>query len=226
MNDTPASPKKLPRPLRVIHVRPRLFLSVALGIIAALILPDRIGPATRVLIGWDITVTLYLALACYLFARSDVAHIRRRALTQDDGRFAILILTATAAALSVVAIVIELGPGGGTHDPMRLGLAALTTVLSWFFMHAMFALHYAHEFYGSRHGKETCLQFPGSGEPDYWDFVYFSFVIGMTAQVSDVQVASRPVRRTVLAHGIVSFLFNVTLLALTVNIAANALGQG
>jgi uncharacterized membrane protein len=228
MNEVSAAPrKKSPRLIRIIRMRPRLFLSAALGIVVIMITlwAFRLRLATSLLIGWDIGVGIYLILAFNVFARADVAHIRRRALTEDDGRFAILILTAAAALASLAAIVAELGTSGATREPMRLGLAALTIVLSWFFTHTMFALHYAHEFYSTRHGKDCCLQFPGAGDPDYWDFVYFSFVIGMTAQVSDVQVATKSVRRTVLAHGIVAFLFNAALLALTVNIAANAIGQ-
>ena len=95
-------------------------------------------------------------------------------------------------------------------------------MLSWFFIHTIFALHYAHEFYGSG-GKTSGLDFPGNEEPDYWDFVYFSFVIGMTAQVSDVTVAARPIRHVVIGHWIVAFFFNASLLALMVNIAASAI---
>jgi uncharacterized membrane protein len=95
-------------------------------------------------------------------------------------------------------------------------------LLSWAFIHTIFALHYAHEFYDEDIGGG--LAFPGGEtEPDYWDFVYFSFVIGMTSQVSDVGVTHKEIRRTVAAHGVVSFVFNAALLALTVNIAASAI---
>ena len=96
-------------------------------------------------------------------------------------------------------------------------------MLSWAFIHTIFSLHYAHEFYGES-GAVGGLAFPGGEtEPDYWDFVYFSFVIGMTSQVSDVGITNREIRRTAAAHGVVSFFFNAALLALTVNIAASAL---
>jgi uncharacterized membrane protein len=88
--------------------------------------------------------------------------------------------------------------------------------------HTIFALHYAHEFYGED-AEQGGLTFPGGEEPDYWDFVYFSFVIGMTSQVSDVAICSKSIRRTATAHGVLSFIFNAALLALTVNIAASAL---
>jgi uncharacterized membrane protein len=91
----------------------------------------------------------------------------------------------------------------------------------------MFALHYAHEFYGEDEGSAGGLAFPGGDStPDYWDFVYFAFVVGMTSQVSDVAITSREIRRTVTAHGIVSFVFNVALLALTINIASGMLTTG
>jgi len=94
--------------------------------------------------------------------------------------------------------------------------------VSWAFIHTMFALHYAHEFYGE--GDEGGgLAFPGDDAPDHWDFVYFSFVIGMTSQVADVGITGKAIRRTAAAHGVVSFIFNVALLALTINIAASAL---
>ena len=178
---------------------------------------------TRLLIGWDVGVAAYLTFAYYMIAHSDVARIKRRAATQDEGSTVILILTATAALASLGAILAELGSAG--RQPMNLALAGLTIVLSWVFTHTMFALHYAHDFY-DQHGPEGGLTFPGNEKPDYWDFVYFSFVIGMTSQVSDVAVACRPIRRTVSAHGVISFFFNAALLALLVNIAASALSDG
>ena len=125
--------------------------------------------------------------------------------------------------IALAAIVAELSSSGATgRRPAHIVLATLTILLSWAFIHAIFALHYAHEFYDETDGGG--LAFPGGDPaPDYWDFVYFSFVIGMTSQVSDVAVTSRPLRRLVGLHGVVSFIFNVTLLALMVNIAASAI---
>jgi uncharacterized membrane protein len=115
-----------------------------------------------------------------------------------------------------------LGEGQGKSDPMQLIFAGATILLSWAFVHSIFATHYAHEFY--REGPSASgLKFPGGDKPDYMDFMYFSFVIGMTFQVSDVAITSRSIRHTVLAHAIVSFLFNVALLAIMINIAASAI---
>jgi uncharacterized membrane protein len=179
--------------------------------------------ATRLLVGWDIHVGLYLALVAHLMSGCDVHHIRVRAANEDEGQLTLLVLTVTAALASLGAIVAELGSSAGTtRRPSHVVLAVLTILLSWAFIHAIFAVHYAHEFYDDTNGGG--LAFPGGGlEPDYWDFVYFSFVIGMTSQVSDVGVTSRRIRRTVTAHGVVAFAFNAALLALSVNIAASVI---
>ena len=211
-----------------MRARPRLFISVGVGLVviaaAAFVTDWRL--VTRLLTGWDTAVALYLGLALHLIARSDVRHIRRHAALQDEGQLAILTCTVAAALASLAAIFAELGTSavGGSRPRGYLILATLTILLSWAFIHTIFALHYAHEFYGESAGPGGGMAFPGGdGEPDYWDFVYFSFVIGMTSQVSDVGVTSKPVRRTVAAHGIVAFVFNAALLALTVNIAAGAI---
>jgi uncharacterized membrane protein len=218
--------RHLPKPLRVIRARPRLFVSAIVGLVVIAICPMDWRIATRLLVGWDVGVALYLALAIRLMALADVQHIRRRARLQDEGQLVILALTAAAALASLAAIVALLGMAGGGAErpPEHLALAVVTILLSWFFTHLMFALHYAHEFYDENGGRGGGLLFPGDlHEPDYWDFVYFSFVIGMTSQVSDVAITCRPIRHTVSVHGIISFIFNVALLALTVNIAASAI---
>ncbi len=215
--------RKLPRIVRVVRARPRLFLAAALGIVIGLLLPSDWRAATRLLIAWDVGVALYLALAVDAMARADVARIRRRAALLDEDRTVFLILTAGAALASLGAIVAELGIKETGRAPAHLALAAATIALSWAFIHTIFALHYAHEFYIENRYEDGGLAFPGKEKPDYWDFLYFSLVIGMTSQVSDVAVTAKAIRRTVMWHGVVSFFFNVTLLALTVNIAASAL---
>jgi uncharacterized membrane protein len=214
--------RKMSKPVRVVYARPRTFISIAIGIVAFFLLPNSLRLVTRLLISWDIFVALYLVLVYTLVLRSGLAHIRRNAVLQDDGRFLILMVTATGAFASIAAIIFELD---GTHrGTPELALATVTIALSWAAVHTTFALHYAHEFY--RGAKPGGLDFPKGHEdedPDYWDFVYFSFVIGMTAQVSDVGVTDKTIRRTATAHGIISFVFNTALVALMVNIAASAI---
>jgi uncharacterized membrane protein len=202
-----------------------LFLSALTGLVLTLSLPSAWRFATRILVGWDLGVALYLALVYHLIAVSHVGHIRLRARVEDEGAIAILVLTASAALASFGAIIAELGSAstaGGVKPASHLLLATLTIVVSWIFTHTIFALHYAHEYY-QEDGSGSGLAFPGETEPDYWDFVYFSFVIGMTSQVSDVAITTKTIRRTATAHGVVSFAFNAALLALTVNIAASAI---
>src|ERR1700682_3592013 len=214
--------RKMSKPVRVVYARPRTFISIAIGIIAFFLLPSSLRLVTRLLISWDIFVALYLVLVYALVLRSGLAHIRRNAVLQDDGRFLILLVTALGAFASIAAIVFELGD---THrSGPELALATVTIALSWAAVHTTFALHYAHDYY--RGAKPGGLQFPSGDKhenADYWDFVYFSFVIGMTAQVSDVGITDRIIRRTATAHGIISFMFNSALVALMVNIAASAI---
>ena len=215
--------RKLPKPVRVIYARPRTFIAMVLGVAAFLLLPTSIRPVTRVLIGWDVFVALYLVLVYVMFWRSGSRNVRRNAVLQDDGRFLILVFTALGAFASIAAIVFELG---ATHRGPQLWLATITIALSWATVHTAFALHYAHDYY--RGAKPGGLQFPSGDQhdhADYWDFVYFSFVIGMTAQVSDVGITDKTIRRTATVHGIISFIYNTALLALTVNIAASAIQE-
>src|SRR3979409_838701 len=182
--------RKMSKPVRVVYARPRTFISIAIGVVAFFLLPGSLRLVTRLLIGWDIFVTLYLVLAYIMMFRCGLVHIRRNAVLQDDGRFLILLVTALGAFASIAAIVFELGEShrSGPH----LALATVTIVLSWATVHTTFALHYAHDYY--RGAKPGGLQFPsgdGHDHADYWDFVYFSFVIGMTAQVSDVGITDK-----------------------------------
>ena len=215
--------RRPPRIVRIVRARPRLFLAALLGLIVGPLLPGEWRIVTRLLTAWDAGVALYLALAFATFMNADVDRIRRRAALLDEDRTAFLALTTGAAAASLGAIVAELGVKDPANQQAHLALAVATIALSWTFTHTIFALHYAHEFYAEAGKEHGGLAFPGNAEPDYWDFLYFSLVIGMTSQVSDVAITCKPIRRTVSAHGVLSFFFNATLLALMVNIAASAL---
>lgn len=214
--------------LRMVHARPRLFLALGLMGAAALGLPVPLL-TTRLLLAWDLAMLVFLGLVGLMMHGATAAQIRARSAQEDEGRAGILVLTVGAAAASLAAIIAELAGtqsgGAAVHAP-RLLLALVTILLSWTFIHVVFALHYAHEFYDEAAEREPPLQFPGGADPDYWDFIYFSFVIGMTSQVSDVEIASRTMRRTATAHGITSFLFNLVLLSLLINVAGSIVSSG
>ncbi len=223
----PQSNPLRPLPIRIARLHARLFIAVVIGIAIIVLLPGGWWLATRLLVGWNVGITFYLVMIQIVIWRYDVARIRRRAKEQDEGAFAILLLSMTATLASLVAIVFELGgfkQAGHELMVIHVLLAMATIVLSWAFMHTIFSLHYAHEYYGEGRDKKLGgLHFPGENEPDYLDFLYFSLVIGMTSQVSDVAITSRSIRRVAALHGVLSFFFNLTVLALTVNMISNLL---
>ncbi|WP_441240663.1 DUF1345 domain-containing protein [Tardiphaga sp. 768_D3_N2_1] len=214
--------RKMPAAYRVVYARPRTFFALLIGIIVFLVLPSSLRLVTRLLIGWDAFIALYLLLVYGMMLTGGSKRIRRNAALQDDGSFVILMVAALGAFASIAAIVFELGAGNRTAP--ELTLAVVTIASSWAAVHTTFSLHYAHQYY--RGPKPGGLAFPEGDKkeaPDYWDFVYFAFVIGMTAQTSDVGITEKSIRRTTTAHGIVSFIFNTALVALMVNIAASAI---
>jgi uncharacterized membrane protein len=215
-----------PLPIRFVRLHAKLVIGTLVGLVIVAMAPFTLL-TTRMLVGWDIGIALYLTLIQITMARCDIDRIRLRAAEQDEGAFAILLMTVLATFASLVAIVFALG--GSKQAPheeaaVLILMTISTIVLSWFFVHTIFALHYAHEYYGERRdGVIGGLNFPGDQDPDYWDFFYFSLVIGMTSQVSDVNITSKTIRRVATMHGVLSFFFNVTVLALTVNTVSNAI---
>lgn len=208
-----------------LQARWRFVFAVAVGVTLGLLLPGDHEIASRFLIGFDAGVALYLLLVIVMIVRSDPDRVRRESPLQDDGRVAIPILTVAAGMMSLGAILLWLqsAPASDTIEPGLLALLFATTLLSWLFIHTMFALHYAHEYYAEHRGKGGGMRFSGGGSPGYWDFVYFAFTIGTSTAVSDVAITSRTIRQTVTAHGLVAFVFNVTMIALTVSIAGDAI---
>jgi uncharacterized membrane protein len=214
--------------VRIARGHVRLFAAVAVGIAVFLLLPGTLLPGswsswTRLLVAWDVGLLYYLATTATMMAASSHADIQRHSADQDEGAFGLMVLTIAAAAASFGAIFAELAEAKGASQsglwPHLLAIG--TIILSWTFTHTIFALHYAYDYYGK--GERTRgLDFPATKDPDYWDFVYFAFVLGMTFQVSDVAVTNKWIRRTATVHGVLAFFFNATVIALTVNMAANA----
>ncbi len=210
-----------------LQARPRMVISLGVGIVAFLSFGYLIPSSMRLLSAWDAGGLCYLALAWRMMMRASKQAIEKRANMQDESRWVILIMLVTACVASLVAIVgllHEGKAGGAIAAPVALGGA--TILISWFLVHTIFALHYAHEFYGVGAPPDRPawgLAFPEEKEPDYNDFLYFSLVVGMTCQVSDVQITSREIRRLCLFHGVLSFFFNTGVLALSINIAAGLL---
>jgi uncharacterized membrane protein len=215
------------RILRPFRARPRLLLAAALAVAIALALPSTfVGQfVTRALIAWNAGTVLYVALAAYMMARSTRETMEHRARVEDEGRYLVLMLVVIAVIASLAAIGGELVVMKDIHGTARIlhvGLAGFTVVTSWAFMHLMFALHYAHDFYGDlSRGEAPGLAFPGKESPDYGDFFYFAAIIGTSAQTADVSLTTREMRRLGTVHCILAFFFNTMVLALTINIVAS-----
>lgn len=217
--------------LRDLVISWRLTIAAPFGFIVFLLLPGALNAAMRGAIGWDACVLLFFALTAIVVGDGGVADLRRRASLSDTHLWIILaiVVIATAASFASLAFVLQKPTGADASTGSLVGrilVAVVTLILSWTFVHAMFAIRYAHYFYAVPTAKgphRGGLAFPGHDDPDFWDFMYYAFVVGMTCQVSDVQVVSRAMRRLTLAHGILSFFFNAGVLALAVNILATAL---
>jgi len=209
------------RPIRFLRARPWLAVSACILVLAAvgLVLAGLPIPSA-LLLGFDLGALVYLGTLLRVFNRAKPDHLRRHAQAQDTGRRGTLGSAVALSTVVLVALATELraAKGGGA---LAIIIAAASIVLSWLFMNTMFAVHYAHSYYGDSCASQgEGLDFPGTQPPDYWDFVYFAIVLGMTFQVSDVQITSRPMRRTALMHSVIAFFFNVFIIAISVNIAA------
>ena len=208
--------------LQRLTQRPRFNTCAVLfvGLVATFIAGDA-GIAHAIVLAFTIASAIFLASMAHLFARASVASIKVRARNEDPGRWGLLVASIVLSGIVLVSMGLELqaSKAGGAFG---IALAAVGLLLSWLFMNTMFALHYAHAYYGDgRHGAvRGGLEFPGKDDPDYLDFLYFAVVIGMTFQVSDVQISDRHLRRIALAQSVAAFLFNVVVIALSVNIVA------
>jgi uncharacterized membrane protein len=210
------------------RARRRIYGSLLFGVLVFAADPARLNLPVRFLIGWDSSMSLYLLLTFVMMALSTGAAIQRRAIGKRDGRWAILTFMTLATAASMVAIGEILGGLRGVpHEQIAryLTLCGLTVVESWLLVNIIFAQIYSHEYFGPWHPPDQppVLDFPGDETPDYWDFLYFSMVIGTTCQVSDVPIRTRVLRRLVMVHSVISFFFNTVILALAVNIAVSLL---
>lgn len=187
--------------------------------------------ATRALIGWDVAAAVWLVSAFVAMATTPAPELKKIACEEDETASLILVVLVFAVAASLFGIIVEIGAATRSQHP-ETGtlLGAATLVLSWLFMHTLFALHYAHRFYGGRSRKRSDapdggLAFPGPDgsekNPGYFDFVYIAFCVGMTCQVSDVDALTRNFRWLITVHAVLSFFYNMFILGIAVNLFAS-----
>jgi uncharacterized membrane protein len=208
----------------------RLAIALAIGILTYFVLRPWGASQIRWLAAWNVGVWTYLAFAAMVIGRADASMTRTRVQTQDQKGYVMFLLVAGAAAASIVAIGFLMG---GTKclefwpRTWHLSLSVAALISAWLLIQMLFAFHYARHYYAD-HPREKGkarggLMFPGELPPDYLDFTYYSFVVGMTSQVSDVTVTGKSMRRLTLIHGILSFIFNIAILAMSINIIASVI---
>ena len=213
------------RCVRPLINRPHLLVAVVLGVVSFFSLePWVTRGVTRALLGWDGGIVIFLLFSFLYMSGADAHCMKRRAIFHDEGAHLILALTLFAAVASICALVAELTEAKGHDGIARAGLAAGTVILSWLFVQVVFAMHYAHLYYlseGQNAHHQAGLDFGYTDEePDYWDFVHFSIVIGATSQTADIVFKSRVMRRVGTLHSLVAFGFNTAILATMINLAA------
>lgn len=212
--------------IRFIKHHPRLFLSIFIGNLVFLFLPNSLAlhSTTRLIVAWNVTAWLYLILAALMITRTSHAQMKLRAKKQNEGKYVLLSMVIMAAIMSLGAIILELSivkELTGFIRTAHIALTIITILSSWAFTQTMFALHYAHDFYTAiDQGKDGGLSFPNQKLPDYLDFLYFSCVIGTSGQTADVSFTSQSMRKIGLIHSVLAFFFNTSLVALMINIAS------
>jgi uncharacterized membrane protein len=212
---------------------PRLIITIAVALVLWLGLREVMASHTALVIALDGAGALFLILTAAMLIQTNHDIMLRRSQALDEGQVGMVVVAFAAAALALSAVFLEVS-GAKNLPPdilhWHLALAMASIVIAWLVTHTLFGLHYAHLYYGGdddptddKITPRGGLDFPGEKRPDYWDFLYFAFVVGMTCQTSDVQVTGRTTRRLTLVHGIMAFFFNTVVLAVAINIAASLL---
>lgn len=205
---------------------PRLWISIIAGAATFFLLPGQWSVLSRVLVCWNAGVVVFLALIFHWMTRLSAAQICSKYIEEDASAPVILVVVILAAMLSLVAIVEPLATIKLVTGPVRaahFALAALTLIDSWILVPTMFTTHYADAFYSAREDARP-LNFPHSPMPVFWDFIYFSFTIAAACQTADVATLDAKIRRTVVAHTLISFLFNASILGFAINVTAGLIG--
>jgi uncharacterized membrane protein len=211
---------------KLLRYHPRFWISVIAGIAIAFLLPGHSSVLSRVLVGWNCGVDLFLVLIFVWMSGLTAQQICSRYIEEDESAPVILVVVTIAAMLSLVAIVEPLATlkrAAGAERIAHFALATLTLVNSWVLVPTMFTTHYADRFYSAKE-NERPLHFPQTPMPVFWDFAYFSFTIAAACQTADVSTTQASIRKVVIAHTVVSFLFNASILGFAINVTAGLIG--
>jgi uncharacterized membrane protein len=206
----------------------KLWIAAVAGVLIIIALPSYLSGICRVLLGWNVAILVFAPLIYIRMKRLDSGQLRAHYVEEDPTAPVILLVVVVGALLSVLAIVALLSTLKQVAAGDRAGhllLATLTIVNSWVLVHTMFTLHYADIYYSVADGEPPPLSFPHTPEPLFWDFLYFSFTIGVACQTADVGTAQTGIRRTVTVHSIIAFVFNLFVLGFAINVSAGLLGN-
>lgn len=206
-------------------LRGALILATAVGAAAAALLRGRLGYELMVAVAWDLAVLSFIVTMVVVTSRFSAAQMAKKVLHRAPSSFLVGGTALSSALFGIYAIVLLLSASGDSEPlkALHLVVALLTTLLSWALVHLLFALEYAKLFYlphAEGDSPPGGLDFPGKEPPDYADFLYFSFIIGVACQTADVSISGGTMRRRALLHGLIAFLFNTVILAATINVAA------
>ncbi len=212
--------------LRSIRSRPYFFITFALTALLYLVceFTTEWMWSTRLLLSWNIAILCYLVLTIGTLWKTTRQHILKRAQQQDASKWIILLLVFMTLVMCFIAIIVELShlPAEPQIKYSHLALSISTIIFAWLFMHTVFAIHYAHDFYLSvQKHADGGLDFPKTPEPTYPDFIYFSYVCGTSAQTADVSITSRSMRILNTLQILLAYGFNTTILAICINVAAS-----
>lgn len=196
---------------------PRFLLFLGVFAVGLGIAIPMLGLGRGVMAAFDAAAIVFLIALTTLLKRGEAGQMRKAAQANDANRAVLLGFSGVVLAVILVAVAKELQ---GKNDSLAIALAIVTLVLAWLFANTIYALHYAHLFYMEQDGKDAGgIDFPGDDdEPDYWDFLYFSYTLGMTFQTSDVEITSGHVRRVVIGQCLAAFVFNLGVLAFSINV--------
>jgi uncharacterized membrane protein len=213
--------------LNLFRYHTRFWIGLALGAAVFLFLPPGWSLLNRVLVGWDAGVTVFLVLVFVWMQGLNAVQIQSRYADEDETAPVILIVVTVAALLSLIAIVEPLAGLKHVEGRDRIGhfaLAAVTLIDSWLLVPTMFTTHYADMFYSAEE-KDRPLAFPDTDMPAFWDFAYFSFTIAAACQTADVVTRRSNIRKVLIAHELISFLFNASILGFAINVTAGLIGS-
>jgi len=207
-----------------LHAIHKIIICIVLAIVAYFIADIKDNTLTRLMIGWNTFSLSMIIMEWITFKITTPDEIRKQAQVQDASRAAIFIIVLISAFASFFAVLLLVISGKEETQAFDIPVAVAGMFFSWFLVHTIFAMRYAHIYYGDHETNPDMhaggLVFPDDDKPGYSDFAYFSFVLGMTFQVSDIQITSKRLRRIALLHGILSFGFNTIIVALTINVIA------